>query len=284
MSESEREKKNKRIAMLTTAGVNVLVLLLLLFVVAWREPNPPHPETGIELNFGMDMQGSGTIQPDEPASSQQPPVEETEVEENEEETSEPEKAPEAVKPVEEKAVTTQESPVEAKEEKAKPSEKPEEKKEEKKQQSDVETKKEPTPDPNALFKPNNNTKGTAESHGDDKDKAGDKGNPEGKVDENALYGKTGGGGGGSSLELHGWQWDSRPVPQVPDHEMGGIVKFEIKVDDNGDIISIRTLERSVSPETERVCRREVEKLTFTKTGVNVPSVTTGTITFVVRSR
>lgn len=281
MSESERERKNKRTAMLTTAGINVVVLLLLLFIVAWREPNPPHPETGIELNFGMDMQGSGAVQPEQPVRSSEVPKEEEVSEPAQEETQEASEAQDEVKPVEQ-AVTAQESPVEVKEEKAKPVEKPAEKKEEKKQQTETPVKKEPVPDPNALFNPNK-TKGT-DSHGDDKDKAGDKGNPQGQIDKNALYGNAGGGGGGSSLSLDGWQWDSRPSPAVPDHEMGGIVRFEIKVDDNGDIISIRTVERSVSPETEKICRREVEKLTFSKTGVNVPPVTTGTITFVVRSR
>jgi hypothetical protein len=61
------------------------------------------------------------------------------------------------------------------------------------------------------------------------------------------------------------------------------VVFEIKVDDAGEIISIRTIERSVSLEAENICRKEIEKLTFTKSGANVPSVTTGKITFVVRS-
>lgn len=283
MSESELERKNKRIAMLTTAGINVLVLLMLLFIVAWREPNPPHPETGIELNFGMDMQGSGAIQPKEPVKSSEVPKEEEVTEPAQEETQEASVAQDEVQPVE-PAVTTQESPVEVKEEKAKPVEKPAEKKEEaKKQQTETPVKKEPVPDPNALFNPNK-TKGTADSHGDDKNKVGDKGNPEGQVDKNALYGNAGGGGGGSSLELAGWQWDSRPAPKIPDHEMGGRIVFEIKVDGNGDIISIRKIEGAVSPETEKVCRQAIEKLTFTKTGANVPDVTTGKITFVIRSK
>lgn len=285
MSESERERKDKRIAMLTTAGVNVLVLLMLLFIVAWREPNPPHPETGIELNFGMDTQGAGAVQPEEPVSSQPAAAEKAEEQEQQEETQEPVKAPEDIKPVEQEAVSTQESPVEVKEEKAKPTEKPAEKQEEKKQQSHTEVKKDPVPDPKAVYKSSNTNKITTESHGDDKTKAGDKGSPEGQLDKNALYGKAGGGGGGPSLDLNGWEWDSRPAPKVPETEMGGVVKFRITVDENGDVIEIVPLESSVSnPETQRICKNAVEKLTFIKTGTNVPERTTGTITFVVRSK
>jgi hypothetical protein len=98
-----------------------------------------------------------------------------------------------------------------------------------------------------------------------------------------LYGKPGGGAGGSSLELSGWMWDDKPNPNVPNNESGRLV-FEIKVDSNGDILSIETLERGVSVETEQICKRSVQKLTFSKTGSNVPAVSTGKITFVIRAK
>ncbi len=44
---------------------------------------------------------------------------------------------------------------------------------------------------------------------------------------NALYGKPGGGAGGSSLELSGWIWDEIPSPNVPNNESGRLV-FEIQ--------------------------------------------------------
>jgi hypothetical protein len=84
------------------------------------------------------------------------------------------------------------------------------------------------------------------------------------------------------LDLAGWNWDYIPKPNVPNNESGRVV-FEIKVDDSGEIISIRTLERSVSLEAENICRKEIEKLTFSKTGTNVPAISTGKITFIVRS-
>ena len=78
-----QEQKNRRIALITSLGVHAVVLLLLLFMVAWRTPNPPLPEFGIELNFGMDTQGSGDIQPETPVG-----VAETEPVEAQEEVEE----------------------------------------------------------------------------------------------------------------------------------------------------------------------------------------------------
>jgi hypothetical protein len=148
--------------------------------------------------------------------------------------------------------------------------------------------------PDAVYKPStkpttsesktaSDTEGKPGNHGDDTGKTGDKGSPEGTLDSKALYGKAGGGAGGSSLELSGWTWNEKPNPNVPNNESGRLV-FEIKVDANGDIVSIKTLERSVSSAAEQICRRAVEKLTFNKTGANVPEMSTGKITFLVRAK
>lgn len=292
MSEIEQEKKNKRVAFFTTVGVNVVVLLILLLVVAWRAPNPPLPEFGIELNFGLDTQGSGEVQPQEPVGTPRETQQEQQESKPEESKSEPteeqqieESKPEETKPVEQQVTSKVESPVAVKEEKKEES-KPVEKKPEPKveEKPKVDPKSTYNPDKSKSTEPTGTKAGQPGSQGDDQNKTGDKGSPEGKLDAKALYGKAGGGGGGPSLDLAGWQWDERPAPRVPDNELGGIVKFEIKVDDSGDIVSIRTLERSVSPETEQVCKQAIQKLTFTKTGENVPDISTGTITFVVRSK
>ncbi|HEX5167734.1 MAG TPA: hypothetical protein VFW11_01070, partial [Cyclobacteriaceae bacterium] len=283
-------------------GVNILVLLILLLVVAWRAPNPPLPEYGIELNFGLDAQGSGDVQPKESVGSPQTNNEEQQESKPEESNPAPaeeqqttEAQPAESSPAEQQVTSKVESPVSVKEEKkedSKPVEKkPVEKPVEKKPEPKVEEK--PKVDANATYNPNkskstsetSNTKtGQPGSQGDDQNKTGDKGSPEGKLDAKALYGKAGGGGNGSSLDLAGWEWDTRPAPKVPDNEQGGIVEFEIKVDGNGDIIGIRTLQRGVSLETEQACRQAIQKLTFTKTGENVPEISTGKITFIVRSK
>ena len=70
MTEAQ-EKKSRRIALISSIGVHVVILLLLLFVVAWRAPNPPLPEYGIELNFGTVSQGSGAVQPRTPAAAEE---------------------------------------------------------------------------------------------------------------------------------------------------------------------------------------------------------------------
>ncbi|HNP97199.1 MAG TPA: hypothetical protein PKJ63_16275, partial [Cyclobacteriaceae bacterium] len=110
-------------------------------------------------------------------------------------------------------------------------------------------------------------------------------NEQGSLDAKALYGKQGGGGGGPALDLAGWDWDQIPRPAISNNESNGRIEFEIKVDDNGDIIGIRVLERSLSIEAEKACRDAISKLTFTKKpGAVVPEISTGKITFVVRTR
>ena len=68
----QQEKKKRRIAAATSIGVHTLLFILFLFAVAWRAPDPPLPEYGIELNFGLDNEASGDIQPEVPSGSEQP--------------------------------------------------------------------------------------------------------------------------------------------------------------------------------------------------------------------
>lgn len=281
MSTEQREKKNNIIAWATSIGVHAVLFLIFLFAVAWRAPDPPLPEVGIQLNFGLDTQGSGDVQPETPVGTelQADQTEEVKSEQQQQEELPSETKPAESKPVEQQAVTKQESPLTVKEEKKEPT-KPKEKVETK-----TEAKETPKKEEKAVYKPGEKTEtktGTPGNQGDDTGKTGDKGDPKGSLDAKALYGKQGGGSGGSSLDLAGWQWDEIPKPNVPNNESGRVV-FEIKVDGSGEIISIKTLERSISLEAENICRQEIEKLTFTKTGTNVPSLSTGKITFVVRS-
>ena len=66
--EEEQNKKNKRNAAIVSVLVHSILLLAFLFILAWKEPDPPLPEYGIELNFGLDNVGSGELQPDTPAN------------------------------------------------------------------------------------------------------------------------------------------------------------------------------------------------------------------------
>jgi periplasmic protein TonB len=289
----EQEKKNKRIALVSTIGVHAVLFLLFLFAIAWRAPDPPLPEYGIELNFGTDDQGGGPIQPETPAGAEQPAQDDatqikSEEVQQEDKPEVEEVKPQETKPTEQPVVSKIESPVVVKEEK-KVDPKPVEKKEPPKETVKTETKpketvteQKSTATTTADKTTTTNKEGKPVSHGDDTGKTGDKGDPKGKIDADALYGKQGGGASGAGLDLAGWNWDHIPKPNVPNNESGRVV-FEIKVDDSGDIISIKTIERSVSLEAENICRKEIEKLTFSKTGANVPAISTGKITFIIRS-
>lgn len=275
----ENEKRNRTIALITSLGVHAAILLAFLFLVAWRAPNPPLAEYGIELNFGMDAQGSGDIQPETPVTAaEEQQSEEVKPEEQQQPEEVVEEKVEETKELEDQPVAKEESPVVVKE--TKKEEKVKEKKEPVKEPV-KEPIKEPVVEKKEVkdSKEADNNKDTKQANqGDDRGKVGDKGNPEGSLDAKALYGKQGGGAGGSGLELDGWQWDARPNVNLPNEEPG-ILVFEIKVDNSGEIVSIKTLQRGLSLEAEKICRKEIEKLTFTQTGKNVPEISTGKITF-----
>ncbi len=297
------EKKNRRIAMVTSLGVHAALLFLIFFLVAWRAPNPPLPEYGIELNFGMDMQGTGDMQPATPVGADESePKEEIvkepavpEPQEIEEEIAE-EKAPEETKSVEPEVTSKTESPVVVEEKKeVKPVEKPKEEPKNEPVRKVVETKPEVKPEkeiPKAVYKPDtdNKTAGTSSekpgkpgSQGDDENKTGDKGDPAGSIDAKALYGKQGGGGGGISVTgFNGFGPPSIETPALPD-ESYGVYEFKVKVDDRGDVISVTSVQRGLSFEAERRLKAAIQKLQFVPKGTNLPPQSEGTITFKVVS-
>lgn len=292
MAAKEREA-DKRVGWMVSAGVHILIVLLFFLINAWTAPDPPLPEYGIELNFGLEEAGSGAQQP---VTRPSPPTVEEQGEPEKQEETKPEEIVEE-QPVEQPVQSTaveelpdskqDDSPVETK-----PVEKPKivtpVPKEEVKETKPISKPAEVTPvqepkveekkvDANALY-PGSSSQGSKENA------AGDAGDPQGKVDARTLYGKQGGGGGGPSLDLAGWKWDYIPKPNDQSKENGRIV-FEIKVDDSGVVIGVKTIERTVSPAVEQIYRREVEKLTFSRISENtIPaSISTGKITFFIRS-
>ncbi len=299
MSEPEEQKKNERKAFFYSVGVQIAIFLLLFVLVAYSPPDPPNPQVGIELNMGFDKQGGGDNPATTPVGNEGKQPEEAK---SKPEEVQPEEAKESVKeetkpvdtkPSEDVVSTKAESPVPVKKkEETKPVEKPKEKVEEKKPEVKPEVKPEK---PQAVYKPaekkaesDSKTAGAKEgkagSEGDDAGKTGNKGEPEGTLVKGGQYtGTPGGGNNGSSLDLSGWKWDKSPNPDVPNNETGRIA-FEIKVDSNGDIVSILKVEGAVSQQAEQACRKAIEKLTFIQTGSNVPAISTGKITFVIRSK
>lgn len=285
---NELERRNRRVGLWTSVGIHGLLFLLLFFAVAWRAPDPPLAEYGIELNFGLDNTGAGDIQPTEPVGDQ---GEETTQQTNQEanaDVKDPEEDSEepVVEKADEKAVSKLEDPVVVKEEL-------------KKEVSEKETKKTetaPTKETGTASKDevkkevvatNAAKKGDAGNHGDDKAKEGDKGNPDGKVDAKALYGTPGGGGGGTGLNLQmsGWTWADKPaLPELPDNENGRVV-FEIECDENGDITRITTVEKSLSPRAEQLLKDVIRKNSLVRTsGGAVSERSTGRIIFVLKTK
>jgi len=310
------EKKNKNIALAVSLSLHALLLLLLYFFVTFQPPNPPLSAGGVELNFGLDPAGYGDIQSLAPPNDSKntedakpgPPNSQSEVETPVEEAPVErvkESAPKPQSVAESPLTTEEESPVEVKEKKVdKPVEKkiekpaPVVKPTEKVAEKPVEKPVEKKVDKRALMEPgaggvagNKNTT-PGNNNGDKPGTIGDQGDPRGTLNGKALYGDPGTGGGrgggngaGTSVSITGWVPDSK-LKVDPDKLDEGKVVFQVKIDDQGNILSVSVLERTVSAASVDLCRREVEKLTFSPTSSNPnPAPTsTGTITFIIKSR
>lgn len=293
----QQDRKNKRIAMITSVGIHGLLLLAFMLMMAWRAPNPPLPEYGIELNFGMDEQGGGEIQPETSPGVQeeadQPKEEQTEaaqpVEEQVKEEIESEK-------VEEPVVSKIESPVVVKEEKPKKEPVKEVKENNKEKVVEAKPKVEPVEDKKEEKKETkvSEQQGTDAKKGDpttnqgDDGKQGDKGNPEGKLDAKALYGQQGGGANGDKgfgLSMAGWAWADDPkIPNLPDNEEGRI-EFEIECDEDGEIVKITTLQRGLSAQAEKSLRDAIMRTSLMKTSAGTaPPRSKGRVVFILKTR
>jgi hypothetical protein len=299
MTEQE-ERKNRRISWMTSFGVHGVMILLFIFVMGWTAPDPPLSEygSGVELNFGTDDQGSGDVQTLSSAGDvPQPANEKTEEVAPKEEVKKVETQKETEKVESNLTSKDEESPVEVKETKkeVKKVDKEDSKaKDEKK--TPVEGKKEDVKgkdtDGKKTTEDNSKKTGTTgQSEGDDVNKKGNKGDPAGTLDPNGQYtgkpgtGGPGSGGNGFGLQMAGWNWDELPQqPKIPDN-VNGRITFEIIVDSEGEIVSIQTKERGLSPEAEKICKDEIMKRSFVpKDGFTPPAQSKGTITFFLRVR
>lgn len=275
----QTEKKNNRIAFLTSVGIHSALLLAFLFLMAWRAPNPPIPEYGIEINIGLDTEGGGDIQPDDQPGTENP------VEEVKPEEAQPEEVIKDEQQPDEQIVSKVESPVVVKEEKKETvKEKSVEKVVETKPKETKEVKKEVA----EAAKVVETKKGKdVPSQGDDKGKIGDKGDPQGKPDANAYYGTPGSGriGKGMDLAMSGWTWAEEPkIPQLPDNADGRIV-FEIECDEDGEIVKITTVERGLSPKAEQLLKDEIRKNSLVRTsGGKAPERSKGKVVFLLKTK
>lgn len=286
----KKEERNKRIGWLTSVGVQLVLLVLFYFIVAWKEPFPPIPEYGIELGFSTSAGAPAAAAPSQESESEENEVVEEEQTEQEQvqESSVEEIVPEEVavqeetvsedpqfEPVEsdtpvevEQASTTNEAIEEVLEEPVNET-----------QDSEVE---EETVDSRAVMGANE-----AEVSNENQSDGESENEEEKALDQRAIYGSQGSNTGdseGANLSLSGWVWDFRPKPNDTSDESGKIV-YKIVVDGDGYLVKIETVTSTVSPAVERKYRQEVEKLTFSKTAdYQSAAVSTGTITFIIKSR
>jgi len=292
--EEARDKKNRRIAFLISAAIHAGLFLIFFLLISWSAPYPPAPEYGVELNFGLDNQGGGEIQPTVPVGN--PDAQENDADQKTDETkidTEPVKEvaqqKEEIAKTDDKIISDETSDVEVKSKKNKPEEKPKEKVEVKKEKNKTADEVKPVVKKEAVYTGKTGEKKgeTNQSQGDDEGKVGDKGNPQGKLDAKALYGNPGGGGGGNGfgLSMSGWDWADKPkIPDIPDNENGKIT-FEIECDEDGDIVSIKTLDRGLSLKAEQLLKAEIQKSSLYRVSNGKAAARSkGQVVFVLRTK
>jgi protein TonB len=277
----DQEQKKKRMAIGISIGVHGSLLLLFILILAWKEPNPPIPEYGIELNFGLSDEGSGDIQPETTTVNEQTQEDsqDTETETVESENTESDNAEDTVEdPIQESSESTDQQDVSD-------AESPDVV-EEVEESTDVENNPDQTNSSESTSSSTNNEQtedNAQDSQGDTESEEGDQGSEQGEINQDALYPGETGSANGASLEMAGWNWDFLPKPNDPTQESGKIV-FQITIDDEGYITRIITLEKTVTPSVEKIYRDAVQELTFSKKSDYKPAAfSTGKITFIIKA-
>lgn len=298
LSRAAEERKNRWIAMGLTLAINAALLLLFIYVRIWsaEELKLEMPAGGFEVNYGTSEVGGGDVQTYNQANASLNPEESKPSEEN----IAPNQQKAALANTKEATLLSSKvkSPVQLEEKKiTEPVS--EAKNTVKKDVKPVEVA--PKIDENALFKKksSNGSKGNAalaggNSNGNDAGKIGDKGSSYGDINNSAIYkgpkGANGGSGGGTgggdglSVNLSGWAMASRPVVN-DDSDETGIIRFAIKIDENGSIISLRITETTLSASVAQKYKRAIERISFKPTSSGVrPEVASGTIVFKINSK
>ncbi|HEX8505253.1 MAG TPA: hypothetical protein VF630_07790, partial [Hymenobacter sp.] len=253
------------------------VLLLLFMFMVFKGPNPPLAAIGgdgVELNYGLDEAGSGDVQSMATANNSpnredsRPPVANPEPQPRPVAAATPDPTP----PSQEKIITSEaeesgvsETPVETP---APPKE-------------EVKPAPKPARKVAVTFSPKGNETGggngvngssnapTGNNNGDRPGAVGDQGDPEGSLDAKALYGAPGRGGSGSSpgsggLEMSGWAPDSTPNVKAVD-DNSGVIRFRIRINEEGEIQSIAKVSGNVSAAQEKLCRDALNDMSFRRT-------------------
>ena len=282
-------EEHRREGLIGTVVLHVLLALLFIFSV-FNGPNPPLDsyETGgggdLELNYGLDPEGYGDVQTTAAANAS----------DNREDSKPPALSPD---PQTEPVVTAQADPTPPTEERIITSDVEE-------SPMSVPVKEMPAPPKEVVketpkpqrkvavtFSPNgsndgggNGTSGsstgaTGNNNGDRPGKVGDQGSPTGKLDATALYGTGGGGSGpgtgggdgagkgrgeGDGLDMAGWRIDDVPeIPKIDNNS--GVARFKVVIDENGNIIDVKKISGSISPQQARAVESALRKATYRPT-------------------
>lgn len=132
----------------------------------------------------------------------------------------------------------------------------------------------------------NGTVGTADGIGGNSNgdgppgSVGDQGDPRGTLDGKSLYGNPGSGGGtgGASVSIRGWNRKNLSLPKDNSSETGRIV-FDVTIDDRGDVIRLVTKSSTVSPSVTKYYSDYIKKNLgrFLSPQGNPPPTSSGTI-------
>jgi protein TonB len=273
------EKQSRQAGLVATVSLHAILLLLFLFVMATSPQENTNLEFGVAVNYGTDNEGYGKVQSYNPANdsqskevqkaSSQQEVKQTQFAENK--TVQPETQTDKVK---ELTTEDKESPAVAKE-----------------VAKEAKNTQQPQIDNNATLnkgttggiEDGKSNKGGGNNNGNKEGTVGDMGKPNGDINADALLG-NGGTGGGTSLEMSGWVWDEKPLVNDNSADTGKII-FEIKIDEDGEVISVKNIYSTVSRTVANLYEKAVYDLTFSPTNEGMkPAVTVGKITFVITAK
>ena len=251
----DTNKDLKRKAFWLTVTTNVIFFLMMMIIVAWKETYPPPEEYGIELGF----ETSELSEPSDILNESEDSFEEIE-ESSDDEIIDEQTTEEIIDSDELEEIAEDEiNNVYSDEE------------------SDLDLLNENKSITEEKVSESSESEDNKEEETILKNKI---------IDERALFNKntsSSSGSKGSSLEMQGWVWDIEPTPIDNSRESGKIV-FEIIVDYYGEIVGLKTIETTLSPNIEKIYREEIYKLTFSPTNNNNPAeLSKGKITFLIKN-
>lgn len=288
LQDIDRDKYQAKAAGISVVLYSIILLSLYLIKIAY-EPVAEPIAMGVDLNYGVDLVGSGDIQTTNKANpsknnydvkpeenkviSKPKPIKATEPKP----VTPPVKAvsaPSKILTADEDSKVTVKKPSETAKPSAKPSLDNSTKITTKPATNPTLPQPQRTVDNGSLFKkPTSGTSGSngtigtksgvgGNNNGDGKPgEVGDKGDPRGTLDGKSLYGNPGKGGGssGASVSISGWK-NKGPlnIPKDNSSETGRI-RFKVVIDETGEVIAISVLESSLSPSITNYYKDQIKR-------------------------